>query len=275
MQAKGESVFAPFILQNKCNNVILNQQMKRNPKKLKSIYGNQPFSYNRALKIWKAIPDLTLFVIFLCFMGLCFSFFATYSYYTVQGPSMQPLLNNYTSQELISGTSDGVYVNTTVKPMVGDIVVVHRPNEQVKFVIKRLMAVGGDKIAIKEVVLADGITKRYEVLRIPKGNTTPYVVVENYVREENKVVGMKSVYENFQELMQTQPNKQVIDNTVFLVLQEDEIFYMGDNRGNSRDCSEYGPVKAENLVGRVDIIVEKEQNMLFHIIQYLLGFKTI
>jgi signal peptidase I len=188
---------------------------------------------------------------------------------------MQPLLNNYTSQELISGTSDGVYVNTTVKPMVGDIVVVHRPNEQVKFVIKRLMAVGGDKIAIKEVVLADGITKRYEVLRIPKGNTTPYVVVENYVREENKVVGMKSVYDNFQELMQTQPNKQVIDNTVFLVLQEDEIFYMGDNRGNSRDCSEYGPVKAENLVGRVDIIVEKEQNMLFHIIQYLLGFKTI
>lgn len=254
-----------------------NINMTRSKRKLKSIYGDEPFQFDKALKVWKMLPDMILFLIFMCYIGLSIMFFTTYSYYTVQHTSMQPLLNNYSSQELLQGVSDGVYVNTRVRPTVGDVIVVNSHIETVAdTVVKRLIAVGGDKITIREVLLADGVSKRYEVLRIPKGNTTPYILVENnYVREENLTVGMKKVFENFQAYLEIDEDKEVIGGTTYLVLENDEIFYMGDNRGSSRDCSEYGPVKAQYVVGRVDIIVAKQENMFYHIMQYLLGFKAV
>ena len=57
------------------------------------------------------------------------------------------------------------------------------------------------------------------------------------------------------------------------MMKEIFLFYLGDNRGSSRDCSEYGPALKENIIGRVDIIVPRQQNMLFHIFEYLLGLK--
>ena len=249
--------------------------IKRQTIKKQSIYGNEPFKYNNELKIWKTLPDLILVGIFLLYLTISMLFLATYSYYTVQHTSMQPLLNNYTSEELQAGVSDGVYVNTQAEAQVGDVIVIKNEFDvNVDTVVKRLIAVGGDKIAIRKIVLPNYSTQ-YDVLRIPNGNTTPYILVENYVGEWLRVSGMEKVYNNFNSYLESETNKETLNDVTYLVLEDDEIFYLGDNRGSSRDCSEYGPALKENIIGRVDIIVPRQQNMLFHIFEYLLGLKNI
>lgn len=248
---------------------------KRQKIKKQTIYGNEPFKYNPELKIWKSLPDLILFAVFLVYLTMSVLFLSTYSYYTVQHTSMQPLLNNYTAEELQSGISDGVYINTKVTAQAGDVIVIKNEFDlEVDTVVKRLIAVGGDKIAIRRVVQPSQPV-RYNIVIIPKGNTVPYVIVENYISEERMTVGMERVYNNFNSYLTSETHKETIGGVTYLVLQEDEIFYLGDNRGNSRDCSEYGPAKRENIIGRVDIIVTRQQNMLFHIFEYLLGFKNV
>lgn len=240
-----------------------------------TIYGNEPYKFCNELKIWKILPDLVLAGAFFLCLTMSVVFLLSYSYYTVQHTSMQPLLNNYTSEQLANGVSDGVYINTRAKAEVGDVIVIKNQfDPNVDTVVKRLIALGGDKIAIRSVTLPNN-SVRYDLLRIPKGNQTPYIMVENYVSEHIRVSGMERVYNNFNGYLENETNKEEINGVTYLVLEDDEIFYLGDNRGSSRDCSEYGPAKLENIIGRVDVIVPRQQNMLFHIFEYIFGFKNV
>lgn len=242
--------------------------------KSNSLYGNL-FKYNTELKCWKMLPDLILFSIFTVYLIMTILFLTTYSYYTVQHTSMQPLLNNYTVDELQEGIWDGVYINTKAEAEVGDVIVIRNEfDADAKTVVKRLIAVGGDKIAIRKVILVDE-TEKYELLRIPEGNNSPYIMVENYLSNTAVSEGMERVYSNFYNYLSGETDKETISGVTYLVLQDNEIFYLGDNRGNSRDCSEYGPALEENILGRVDVIVLRQQNMIFHIFEYLLGFKNV
>lgn len=242
----------------------------KNRTKIKATYGIAPQKIDNVLKVWKILPDLCLFLIFVLYIAMTLVFVTNYNYYKVRQTSMRPLLNNYDNPDI----NDGVYVNLRAIPEVGDVIIVNYYINEETSLIKRLIGDGGDKIAITETTLSDGITKKYEVLRIPKGNSTPYALVENYVSPENRVFGMKKVYDNFTLLLNA-ANKETINGIDFLVIADDEIFYMGDNRGNSDDGSKYGAVKRRHLVGRVDIIVHREQNSLFHIFEYMLGFRTV
>lgn len=249
--------------------------MKNNKKlNIKSIYSGTSFRYDRELKIWKALPDIILFVIFLFYILTALVFFSTYSYYTVQHSSMRPLLNNYDNEQI----TDGVYVNLFADYEVGDVIVVsYEDVGQTTTVVKRLVAVGGDKIAIRELDLDDGGIA-YQLLRIPEGNSVPYVVIENYLSIENRLTGMKKTHDYLEEYMDSALNEnevETIDGVDFLVLEEGEIFYLGDNRANSLDCSSYGPKQVEEVVGKVEIVVKEEKNMFFHIMEYMLGFKTV
>ena len=249
--------------------MIKNSELKK-----QSIYG-APFQYSVELKIWKSLPDVILFSIFLLYVLLAVSFLSVYSYYTVQHTSMQPLLNNYTQTELMQGISDGVYINLKAQATVGDVIVIKNEFDlNVESIVKRLIAEGGDKIAIKKVFLPNDDVQ-YNIMRIVKGNEIPYVITENYLDQQRKTTGMEVVYNNFYSYLSTETNKETINGVTYLVLEDDEIFYLGDNRGNSRDCSEYGPAKKESIIGRVDVIVPRQQNMIFHIFEYLLGFKNV
>ena len=241
---------------------------KKNRKELVALYENNSIKVDDMVRVWKILPDLCLFLILITYIAMTLLFVANYSYYKVKQTSMKPLLNNYEDPSI----SDGVYVNIHSDPEVGDVVIVSYYLDENTTLIKRLIAEGGDKIAITRT-LVEG-TEKFEVLRIPKGNSVPYVLVEDYVAPENRVIGMHKVYDNFVDLLNAS-NTETINGIDFLVLADDEIFYMGDNRGSSDDCSKYGPVNQSYLIGRVDIIVAKEQNTVFHIFEYLLGFKSV
>lgn len=97
-------------------------------------------------------------------------------------------------------------------PAVGDVVVFHDPTGS-ELVVKRVVAVGGQTVAIEDGEL----------------------VVDSTVRHEPQV------------------DVSRIDSTYFgpVTVPGDAVFVLGDNRSESIDSRTYGAVKRSDLVGRV------------------------
>lgn len=242
---------------------------RSNKQELRAFFQKDVFSKNR-FSIWSLLPEFFLVLILALFLTVTTLFFANHKYYEINQGSMRPLFNNYED----ANVKDGVFVLLNSEAEVGDIVVIEYGSASI---IKRLIAVGGDRVSIVKKQVAG--REEYFVQRIPKGQSVGYLLEEPYVVNKN---GMKSAYEKFQKCLQRKDSsgqlefeQEEVDGVVYLVVQEDEIFYLGDNRGSSHDSSSYGPTKKEGMVGRVVIIAWKEQNILFHILQYAFGFKKV
>lgn len=125
-----------------------------------------------------------------------------------------------TSMEKNFHTGECLVVNKYAKYDYGDVIIVARDD---KLVIKRVIALGGDSVMLNggEVFIKKNGQDEYQKLK------------EDYV------------YGNYTAPYPNCPSEWI--------LKEDEVFYMGDNRnGNaSLDCREYGPVKVQNVKGRV------------------------
>ena len=185
----------------------------------------------------------------LCTVILALSVFfnITYSIAPVYGESMQPTLNN----NFVIGDSasqDRVVLNYLKKCNKGDIIIVKRANnsEGYIYVIKRLIAVGGDTVEVKD-----------------NGD----VFVNDVLLNEDYTNNTKSVtYSNMLELKNSKPE---LFNGNKLVVPKNHIFYLGDNRGNSWDCSKYGPVKKSNLIAKVDFIIKSGENIFVSILKQI------
>lgn len=125
---------------------------------------------------------------------------------SIQGESMEPTLK----------TSDKLFVNR-IKFMVdnvkrGDIVEFHSPNNGKDDFIKRVIALEGDVVEIKDnTVYVNGSALSEE-----------YTSTGGYTTFRN---------ENYWEI------------------KKDEIFVLGDNRPNSNDSRSFGPIKKNTIVG--------------------------
>ena len=243
--------------------------MKQN-KNIKFFCKKQPYLKVNDSDLANSLPEVFIILIMLLAVALSTIFFTNFKYYQIRQESMRPLFNNYQNSDV----TDGVFVKIGSSFEVGDIVVL-KFNETT--LIKRVIATGGDKISIVKKEFPNRV--EYLVQRIAKGTTIPYTLTESYINQEDPF-GMKKVYDSFHSFMEsTSLEKESIfdgkDFVNYLVLQEDEVFYLGDNRGNSLDSSRNGPAKIEDVIGKVEIVVWKEQNYLFNVFAYFLGFKNI
>jgi signal peptidase I len=101
-------------------------------------------------------------------------------------------------------------------PKVGDVVVARDPTNDRKDIVKRIVAVAGDSVALTDGYLyVNGV-----------------VVDEPYVLERDTVRGQEE-----------------------LQIPEGYVYLMGDNRPASGDSREYGPVAVDRIVGRVVCIM--------------------
>jgi len=103
-------------------------------------------------------------IIFFAVCAVIIFFNLTHEYHTVSGDSMYPTLNGTTE-------TDGVFVSKIKGYGRGDILVVNKGEKdaygQDIFVVKRLIAIGGDKITIREV---DGY---FRIILIYNGEPEP------------------------------------------------------------------------------------------------------
>lgn len=150
--------------------------------------------------------------------------------YQVDGPSMQPTLHN--NDRLIIWKVSRTWARITGHayiPNRGDIIVFSQPNLATadgggtKELIKRVIALPGER-----VVVANGKVTVYNKEN-PNGfdpdTTLPY----------GKGLDL------------TTNNEERIDETI----GKDQVYVMGDNRNNSMDSRAFGPIDANNIVGKL------------------------
>lgn len=124
--------------------------------------------------------------------------------FTIHQVSMQPTLSE----------GDRILISRLTyhfrEPKVGDVVVFHSPVNEGDDLVKRIVAVGGDRVAIREGVLYVNGEPREE----------PYLMERPFAGEMAEEV-----------------------------VPDGKVFVMGDNRNNSGDSRFFGPIDTDSIIG--------------------------
>lgn len=187
----------------------------------------------------------------------------------VYGVSMQPTLN-----PLGSNKSDTVYINKFSEINYGDIVVLAKKSSiDINHIIKRVIGLPGDTIEIKQVedgifVFRNGekLVEDYIYNIATSGdpnNKGMAATLESYIQFRH------SVYENPDNY------EAVFDKNGRLVIQEGQVFVLGDNRGYSLDSSVEGPFSIDTVVGRVDFVVPYGVVPFYYFLDYFTGINLL
>lgn len=150
--------------------------------------------------------------------------------FEVQGHSMEPNFHN----------NERIIVNKIVydlhPPQPGDVIVLKVPSHHSDF-IKRVIAVGGDKVSVN----GDTVTVNGKKLD------------ESYIAAavaDSEKQGSAYNINNF-------PTTEIPDGTV----PNGYLFVMGDNRSHSEDSRMIGYVPVSDVIGRADVILWPAANM--------------
>ncbi|WP_139492895.1 signal peptidase I [Brevibacillus dissolubilis] len=137
--------------------------------------------------------------------------------FIVEGESMEYTLHN--TEKLV--VNKAIYYMKDPQP--GDIIVFHA--EETRDYIKRVIAVAGDSVEIKDdkVYVNDKVVEE------------PFLAQK---RKESEEAGYPRYLEDYPKT----------------TIPEGHIFVMGDNRQNSRDSRAIGPVPVEKVVGRSEFV---------------------
>ena len=138
----------------------------------------------------------------------------------IQGSSMYPTLQN----------GEVVMLNTYRAPNYGDIIVISGEKaDEGYWLIKRAIAFGGDTVKIEGGYVFLQKSGETEFTKLDE----PYLIKKGI-----------TYYPTIHDSRDIAP--------ALFYLKEDEVFYLGDNRTNSRDSrSDFGTCKKEQIVGVV------------------------
>lgn len=239
-----------------------------------------------------AIFILIALVFYVILFATDYVFKTKYRYINIENVSMQPTINPNPID--IDGKlyQDGVYISLTQDVDYGDIIIVDRSEEEKEenyTVIKRVMALEGDQISI--VSLPVGENGKYELrfVRIKEsdnidtivyqGVDDQYILYEDYIlsykewTESNSYTNSNShvqyeyeFYFNFLSNKQTTTHNIIVGEQSFQVEfftvgsdkdnnDADQVFYMGDNRVNSKDSRLNGTGDQDKIIGKVIKII--------------------
>lgn len=174
----------------------------------------------------KSISSMLLIFIMAPVVAFLLTLFVFQSY-QVDGPSMETTLqhNDRLIVSKIPRTWSEITGNAYI-PNRGDIIIFHRKTSgdfggTDKQLIKRVVALPGERVVVKGGVL------------------TVYNQENPNGFQPDKTMEYGSVIQSTQ-------------GSVDVVVGEDEVFVAGDNRGNSLDSRSFGPIKAEDIVGKLE-----------------------
>ncbi len=172
--------------------------------------------------------------------------------------SMYPTLNANVTDSNEAG--DMVYINKYA-PIKNHDIVVANVSWNAKPVIKRLVALPGDTMRIEE-------------------NANDYSL---YINDELFYAIGKTMKTPSGDEESTRAHFESIRNYILLhgedgvwTLDKDEYFLLGDNWVDSNDSSQHGPVKRNQIIGAVDVIIHKGENkintLLFSLLKLTFSF---
>lgn len=183
-----------------------------------------------------------LFLLFCAYLLIMMMFFSTiYVGVEVDGTSME---NSYFNKDI-------VYYLPNAEYSYGDVVVV-KVSENHEL-LKRVIGLPGDKINFD--ITLNGESYVYTLTINGKPVIEPYIKTQSgnamtyeniYGSDENSLINTKP-----ESFMQNEKGEHYRKD---LVLGQDQVFVLGDNRQISNDSSSYGAFNSSQIVGRVDFV---------------------
>jgi signal peptidase I len=177
---------------------------------------------------WRGVVSTILLLAIAPLIAFGITTYAIQSY-QVDGESMETTLQN--NDRLIVDKAPRTLARLTGHPYIphrGDIIIFNQANlpdtsfGQSKQLIKRVIGLPGEHVVIRD------------------GKITVYNTVHPEGFNPDTATGYKI----------TAPTTQ---GEVDLVLEKDQIFVCGDNRPNSEDSRYFGPIKANDIVGKLSL----------------------
>lgn len=231
--------------------------------------------YSRKKSKWFRVIDVILFLYFVCiFAYIVFSI--VFIRAQVIGISMQPLFNKdlpySTNAEDYENSiyQDIAFANRFDKGTNGDIVLIEiteidslTKKEVSNIVIKRIIARGGQRVTLKED--SDGFYNYYisdDVSKLGEKLKEPYVSDKNKITRENK--------NYFNKFCECAPSYETEDGR-YIVVPQGQVFVLGDNRAQSKDSHIFGPVKTEQILGKVSFYYAYNENFFSFVWKQLCG----
>ena len=164
---------------------------------------------------------------------------------SVIGYSMSPTLNSTVPSADIEG--DTVFINKYSKIENNDIVVANVAWWNLGPIIKRVVASPGDVLQLKEENENYNLYVNGKLFQ-SKPKTT---------EATDKTGSTQDFYFDYQKFILDPNNSNnviEINGEKHIIMNENEFFLIGDNWGESTDSMQKGPVKAEKIVGKVEIV---------------------
>ena len=235
------------------------------------------------------INQVSTILLAICLLFCATAFITSKTYYTaeVEGASMYPTINAY---QKTTSTNDIAYYTIYKKPVKGDMIIVDYQGIGSNIdAIKRLIAVGGDTICyynnsiyLNGVALSEPyLQKDYELLK----NDANALYNSGYASADDwKNSGYEKSKNNFERwceilldesLTEQQIDALLTDTTFFknyntsyqnsvqysetlstyvLTVPDGFVYFLGDNRANSSDCSLFGPLEQKYMLAKVDFV---------------------
>lgn len=187
------------------------------------VFGKAPRSLGSDISNLLLIFVVVVFMVFMHFSQV-------YTGISIKGPSMMPTFNeNYKSNPK---SEDIAYYTSVTEFKRGDVVIA---NTGEKDIIKRVIGLPNEKVSIK----------------LDSENEYYYVYINDVKLEEDYIFSredMQTEYESFVKLFGEE-----------VVVPENSLFILGDNRGYSLDSTHYGCFNYDQILGRVDYIVRADE----------------
>ena len=240
--------------------------MQKNPDKLiGTIMVDKPLE---RISIFRGI--LSIFLVVLLFF--IFSYCLHHDAVIVTGPSMQPTINVDADNKT---TYDIVFVNKTTNFKRGDIVIIDFEDYSSvnPTIIKRVIATEGDTVNIKW----DEQNQKLLVYLKKAGEDEFRLLEENYIKKDPNDPSKDDpeaidCATSFASKNNWEVDAQYINEDGSVTIPKGYFFFLGDNRGESWDGSEVGPLSSDRVLGVVDSIVPNG-TLLNTILKEVFGLK--
>ena len=227
--------------------------MKNIVKKPDTKQGKLYYSKKETIVMSIANQILTI-AILLCLIVFSFNYYIASA--SIDGISMLPTYNvnfNHSTKE----NQDIAYYTKYFSYDRGDVVIpdfVDSTGE--RFLIKRLIAKGGDRVEFIEGQLYVNSEKINETY-----------IISN---EKNQNMIRNNTLPKINEWEHITLEKAELNHISF-VIDEGYVFYLGDNRGVSYDCSNYGPQPETLIKAKVLFVVPYNQTLIEYLWTSFLG----
>ncbi len=230
------------------------------------------FVFLLAYLLSEELPNLSIFMLSLYTWILCATFIVTISFiptssmaFTASRGESAVVQKSYGTVHY--STAAGLWYRGDIyapfiqlaKPQEGDIITfIMDPNSRIEY-LKRVIAIGGDKVQfINGQLIINDIPCKYEYLRTQKYFNDEKRLVEYDIYRETSPRGhSREIAMAKPQSMEDYARFQKYDNTKPTIVPEDHVYYAGDNRRNSTDARYYGPVPLKFVTGKAIISLAK------------------